>query len=53
MAEDPRKKAKETAEIVEDAFRSIASNIKDIFNEALDSSDDFAKTLSKDVTRKP
>ena len=51
MAEDPRKKAKETAEIVEDAFRNIASNIKDIFNEALDSTDDFAKTLSKDITR--
>jgi hypothetical protein len=51
MAEDPIKKAKETADIVEDAFRSIAASVKDIFNEALDASDDFGKTLSKDITR--
>ena len=46
-----KKRTKETSEIVGDAFRRISENIKDIFEEALDGSDNFAKTLQKDITR--
>jgi hypothetical protein len=48
---DIRRQARETAEIVEDALRSITSNIKDIFDSALTSTDTYSKTLSADVTR--
>lgn len=51
MAEDPRERAKDTARIVEDAFRNIAANVQDIFNDALDASDTFGKTLGKDITK--
>jgi len=46
-----RKQARETAEIVEDALRSITSNIKDIFDQALTNTDTYSKTLSADITR--
>ena len=51
--EDPEeinKQVRETGEIVEDALRSIASNIGDIFSQALDSTSDYSKTLTKDIT---
>jgi len=51
MARDPREQAEETARIVEDAFRNIAANVQDIFNDALDASDTFGKTLGKDITK--
>lgn len=49
-ATDPKKQARETAEIVEDALRSIASDVGNIFKEALTSTDTYAKSLKKDVT---
>jgi hypothetical protein len=49
--DDIKKKTQETAEIVGDAFRRISENIKDIFDEALDGADNFAKSLQKDITR--
>jgi len=49
-ATDPKKQARETAEIVEDALRSIAAEVGDIFKEALTSTDTYAKALKKDVT---
>jgi len=51
---DPKeieKRAKETAEVVEDALRNISSQIGDIFRDALDTSSDFAKTLTNDITK--
>lgn len=47
---DPKKQARETAEIVEDALRSIAAEVGDIFKEALTSTDTYTKALKKDVT---
>ena len=50
-----RDKAKETAEIIQDAFRSIAASIPEMFADALDTAEDgvasFAKTAQKDVTK--
>jgi len=43
--EEVRKKTQETAEIVGDAFRRISENIKNIFEEAIDGADTFAKSL--------
>ena len=54
MAENEGKRVKkiadETQVVVEDALRSIASNIGDIFAQALQSGQNAAKTLGKDVT---
>jgi len=41
--------ANETAIVVEDALRSIASNIGDIFQSAITQGDTMAKTLAKDI----
>jgi hypothetical protein len=49
--EDIKKKARETAEIVEDALRSISSQVGQIFEEALTSTSNFSKTLKNDVTK--
>jgi hypothetical protein len=49
-ATDPKKQARETAEIVEDALRNIAADVGNIFKEALTSTDTYAKALKKDVT---
>lgn len=50
-----RKKAQETAAIIQDAFASIAAAIPAMFEEALSSAEDgvatFAKTVQKDVTK--
>ena len=50
-----RNQAKETAEIVQDAFRSIASSISDMFTDAINDAEDsvatFAKTAQKDITK--
>ena len=45
-----KKIADETQVVVEDALRSIASNIGDIFAQALTAGQNSAKTLAKDVT---
>ena len=45
-----KKIADETQVVVEDALRSIASNIGDIFAQALQSGQNAAKTLGKDIT---
>ena len=48
---DIARKAKETSEIVEDALRSISSQIGDIFKEALDTTSSFSKTITNDITK--
>jgi uncharacterized membrane-anchored protein YhcB (DUF1043 family) len=48
---DIEKKAKETAEIVEDALRNISSQIGEIFQDALDTTSSFSKTLTNDITK--
>jgi len=47
---DAEKGAKETAIVVEDALRNIADKVGDIFKEALDSTDNVAKAVAKDIT---
>ena len=47
---DPKVQARETAEIVEDAFRNVSSEIAKIFAKSLDQTESFSKTLQKDVT---
>ena len=47
---DPKIQARETAEIVEDAFRNVSNEIGKIFAKSLDQTESFAKTLQKDVT---
>ena len=42
--------AKETAIVVEDALRSIADKVGNIFAEALSSTDTVAKSIAKDIT---
>ena len=42
--------AKETAIVVEDALRSIADKVGNIFTEALSSTDTVAKSVAKDIT---
>ena len=46
---DVRQATEETAVIVEDALRSIADNIGDIFKQALEAGDDISKSLMKDI----
>ena len=47
---EAEKGAKETAIVVEDALRNIADKVGDIFKEALDSTDNVAKAVAKDIT---
>ena len=47
---DINKEIKETGVIVEDALRSIANNVGEIFSQALDSTSNYSKTLNKDIT---
>jgi hypothetical protein len=47
---DPQQQAKETALIVEDAFRSIASKVSSLFDEAFDKTETFSKSLKKDIS---
>lgn len=47
---DINKEVKETGVIVEDALRSIANNVGEIFSQALDSTSNYSKTLTKDIT---
>ncbi len=47
---DAEKSAKQTAIVVEDALRNIADRVGTIFKEALDSTDNVAKAITKDIT---
>ena len=47
--EDIKKQAQESAVVIEDALRSISSQIGDIFKQALDEGADVSKTMAKDV----
>ncbi len=47
---DAEKSARETAIVVEDALRNIADRVGTIFKEALDSTDNVAKSITKDIT---
>jgi hypothetical protein len=44
-----KKEAKETAQVVEDAFRSISSKIGDYFEEALSKGENVSKNMVRDV----
>ncbi len=46
---DIKKQAQESAVIIEDALRSISSQIGDIFQQALNEGSDVSKTMAKDV----
>lgn len=47
--DDIRKQAKETASIIEDALRSIASQIGDIFEQTLTGADKVTQSTAKDI----
>jgi hypothetical protein len=47
--DDIRRKAQETASIVEDALRSIASQVGDIFEQALSGADKVTQATAKDL----
>jgi len=49
MADDPKKKALETASIVEDALRSIAGQVRDIFDQAMSGADQVTQAVTKDI----
>jgi hypothetical protein len=49
MADDPKKKALETASIVEDALRSIAGQVRDIFDQAMSGADQVTQSVTKDI----
>jgi len=49
MAEDPKKKALETASIIEDALQSIAAQVSDIFSQAMAGTDRTTQTVTKDI----
>jgi hypothetical protein len=49
MAEDPKKKALETASIIEDALQSIAAQVSDIFSQAMAGADRTTQTVAKDI----
>jgi hypothetical protein len=48
---DIKSKTEETARIVEDALRSISSQVSDIFQDALSGTDKFAKSLTNDLQK--
>jgi hypothetical protein len=47
--ENIKQTAKETSIIVEDALRSISSQVGDIFRDALNNTSTFSKTLTRDI----
>lgn len=47
--EDPKKKALETASIIEDALQSIAGQVSDIFAQAMGGADRVTQTVTKDI----
>ena len=47
--EDIKQTAKETSIIVEDALRSISSQVGDIFRDALNNTSTFSKSLTRDI----
>ena len=49
--EDVKRRALETAEVVEDALRNISSQVGEIFKDALDSTSTFSKTITGDITK--
>jgi len=49
--EEVKRRALETAEIVEDALRNISSTVGEIFKDALDNTSSFSKTLTNDITK--
>lgn len=51
---DPKnieKEVRRAAEITEDALRNISANIKDIFEDALNQSNTFSKSISSDINK--
>jgi hypothetical protein len=52
MAEDPKKKALETASIIEDALQSIAAKVSDIFEHAMAGADKVTETVTKDIQKR-
>ena len=52
MAEDPKKKALETASIIEDALQSIAAKVSDIFEQAMAGTDKVTATVTKDIQKR-
>lgn len=52
MAEDPKKKALETASIIEDALQSIAAKVSDIFEHAMSGTDKVTETVTKDIQKR-
>ena len=52
MAEDPKKKALETASIIEDALQSIAAKVSDIFEHAMAGTDKVTTTVTKDIQKR-
>jgi hypothetical protein len=50
--EDPKKKALETASIIEDALQSIAAQVSGIFSDALSGADRVTQTVTKDIQRR-
>ena len=52
MAEDPKKKALETASIIEDALQSIAAKVSDIFEQAMAGTDKVTTTVTKDIQKR-
>jgi hypothetical protein len=52
MAEDPKKKALETASIIEDALQSIAAKVSDIFEHAMAGADKVTETATKDIQKR-
>ena len=52
MAEDPKKKALETASIIEDALQSIAAKVSDIFEHAMAGTDKVTATVTKDIQKR-
>lgn len=49
MADDLKKQALETASIVEDALRSIAGQVRDIFEQAMSGADQVTQSVTKDI----
>ena len=50
--EDPKKKALETASIIEDALRSIAGQVADIFDNAMAGADRVSQSVAKDIQKR-
>jgi uncharacterized membrane protein len=50
--EDPKKKALETASIIEDALQSIAAQVSNIFSDAMSGTDKVTQTVTKDIQKR-